>query len=166
MINQHQLRTLVVKPTLQLMDGNIPYSDHAVELLMMTQAHESLGGEFLKQIGGPALGIYQMEQNTEQDVWDNYLKYNPEVRAIIEDTLPLFGKDPSGMDLIRNLEYATAIARVQYFRDRAPIPDGDLSDDKTIWALAEYAKRVWNTQLGKATARDYYEKYMKYCLPR
>lgn len=164
MINQSQLRELVVRPTLRYLDPLVPYSETAVELLMMTQAHETNGGAFLKQVNGPALGIYQMEPATHDDIWDNFLKYNEKLTVRLWDTRGDTGMEETSY-LIHNVLYATAMARVHYYRDSEPLPGGDLSDESVIWQLAEYAKRVYNTEKGKATAQDYYDKYLKYCLP-
>ena len=163
MIHQEQLRELIVIPTLKALDEFIPYSDNAVELLMMTQAHESNGGYFLKQEGGPALGIYQMEPATHFDIWENYLNY-------MDNDLPDIVSHMAGCSFgerenhLFDLVYATAMARVHYYRDPEPLPDGDIFHGNTLWSLAKYAKRVWNTDAGKATVRDYHDKYLKYCV--
>lgn len=154
MINQKQLRELVIRPTLKYLDPDIPYSETAVELLMMTQAHESNGGYYLKQKEGPALGIYQMEPATLADIYDNFLEYNKHLQLKA-------AKYSGGISF--NLRRATSMARIHYYRDPEALPSGDLDDERTIWELAMYAKRVWNTEAGKATVQDYYDKYMKYC---
>ncbi|MEE9541175.1 MAG: hypothetical protein V3V85_06750, partial [Candidatus Thorarchaeota archaeon] len=48
----------------------------AVNLLLGTVYQESTinGITHLKQVGGPALGIYQIEPDTEHDTWENYLE--------------------------------------------------------------------------------------------
>ena len=53
------------------------YSDSAKVLLIGTCDIESNLGTYLYQINGPALGIYQMEPATHDDIILNYLKYNP-----------------------------------------------------------------------------------------
>lgn len=64
MINYNQFKEHVVVPVLKYLEPEIPYSESAVNLLLMTAAHESRGGTYLKQINGPALGVYQMDQLT------------------------------------------------------------------------------------------------------
>ena len=157
-MNAKQLRELVIRPTLQYLDPHIPYSETAVELLMMTAAHESNLGEYLAQVKGPALGIYQMEPDTEGDIVRNFLTY----RDNLLDSMEAFF---TGMEdeLVWNLKYATAMARVQYFRDPVALPEGPLSEESTIRDLAHYAKRVYNTEAGKAHADDYYNAYMRRC---
>src|SRR5260221_162978 len=46
-----------------------------VELLLGTALQES-GLTYRVQLGGgPARGLFQMEPNTHDDIWDNFLKY-------------------------------------------------------------------------------------------
>ena len=147
-IDSKQLRELVIIPTLKYLDPLIPFSNAAVKLLEMTAAHESHMGTYLAQIGGPALGIYQMEPETEVDIEVNYLQYREYLDEKVVQT---------GSDLSTDLAYATAMARVHYYRDKEALPD---SDD--LIGLANYCKRVWNTEEGKATARQYYAAFKKY----
>lgn len=82
-MDYNQFRELVVEPTLFYANEVIPYTEEAVDLLMMTAAHESNGCSYIKQINGPALGVYQMEPSTEADIWDNYLEFNTEIENFI-----------------------------------------------------------------------------------
>ena len=68
-INKDQFRDLIRRT---LKDITL-YSEDAVDLLMMTAAAESNLGEYLRQINGPALGAFQMEPGTHDDIWKNYL---------------------------------------------------------------------------------------------
>jgi len=149
MINVKQLEELVIVPALQYLEPEIPFSDAAVELLKMTAAHESHLGSYLAQVEGPALGIYQMEPATENDIHDNFIDYRGTLRYKI---------DSIDQELVSNLIYATAMARIHYYRDKYPLPDA-----MDIEGLAQYAKRVYNTVEGKAEWRDYYNDYMRYC---
>lgn len=161
MIDYTQFRELVVVPTLKYLDSVIPFSEEAVDLLMLTAAHESKGGTYLKQINGPALGIYQMEPETEADIWENYLDYR---RKIWEKLEKLTGTaillDRDGEDLIHNLAYATAMARVHYFRVPQPLPKKE--EENYLLKLAAYAKVHYNTHLGKATPESYYRDFLKW----
>lgn len=160
-MNAKQLRELVVRPTLEYLQGAVPYSKEAEDLLMMTAAHESHLGEYLKQINGPALGIYQMEPRTEEDIWRNYLYYREPLNEAIQVTM----KDPWTVDsplLVCDLVYATAMARVHYFRVPEALPQYD-GTEGYIDALARYAKKYYNTEKGKATVQDYKEAYLSRC---
>jgi hypothetical protein len=121
----------------------------------MIAAHESHLGYYLHQEKGPAVGIYQMEPATFHDCLVNYVKYN----SILESSLGRFYEFPVPAYMAFDLSYATAMARVQLYRapDRLP----HRSD---IRAMAEYAKKYWNTELGKATVEDYESAYRELVL--
>lgn len=162
-INTTQFRELVVRPTLQYLDTEIKYSEEAEDLLILTAAHESNMGEYLKQINGPALGVYQMEPATLIDIWDNYLDHRQELASTVEVLCEgLHYWEPEG--LITNLMYATAMARIHYYRVPEALPKKQEYDteDSYVWALAEYAKEHWNTHLGRATVTDYYRAYVRH----
>ncbi len=65
-----QLHDYIIKPTLEYMGGNYN-SDKARFLLLCTAAIESNCGYYIKQVDGPALGIWQMEPATHDDIWEN-----------------------------------------------------------------------------------------------
>ena len=67
----------VVIPTLKELDM---YSEEACLLIVGTAIQESRL-HYLKQIpSGIAKGICQMEEATHDDIWDNFLKYKPEIK--------------------------------------------------------------------------------------
>lgn len=163
----NQLRNEVIIPVLDYLQPQIPFSNEAVDLLLMTCAHESNMGHYIKQVEGPALGIYQMEPYTEKDIYGSYLAYNKALLHRVNRLVgSVIGVVPS---LVCNLMYSTAMARVHYYRDSAPLPqkvnyvypDG-FDRDAYLSALAKYAKRVYNTVEGKATVEDYKDAYVKY----
>jgi hypothetical protein len=141
MLNINQFRELIIKPTLQNL---MLYSESAEELLVFTCATESLGGTFLKQEKGPALGIYQMEPATYNDLWQNYIKSNPSIMTMLMHNFSCIFM-PDEHRLIYDLWYATAMCRLHYARVRAPLPAAD--DLESIWA---YYKTFYNTEDGKA----------------
>jgi hypothetical protein len=124
------------------------YSPEAEELLMATCAQESLLGKYREQVGGPALGIFQMEPATFQDICTNYLAYHP---ALDTKILALGG---SAQDMINNDELAIAMARVLYLRAPGALPAA--TDLAAIWA---YYKAHYNTPLGAAKQIDFYRHY-------
>ena len=148
-----QITALVIVPTLKYLSPEIPFSNSAVKLLQMTLAHESNCGQYIAQLGGPALGIYQMEPATQYDIDSNYLEYREELQFRVDQT----GHCVSKISPLLNPVYATAMARVHYYRDKEALPSAN-----DLIGLANYAKRVWNTEEGKATARDYYAAFEKY----
>ena len=163
-INAKQFRELIVRPTLKYLEPEIPYSTEAEDLLVMTAAHESHLGTYLKQVNGPALGVYQMEPATHADIWENFLEYRDKLAWAVDDLLTERLDEDYSDSLVFDLRYATAMARVNYYRDKEAIPkEKDYpTRSEYIDALGAYAKRVYNTELGKATANQYVKDYLKY----
>jgi len=131
------------------------YSPEAEELLMATAAQESHLGTYRQQIGGPALGIFQMEPATFNDIWANYLHYkhplSDNIRALATHGFVIAG------ELVNNDPFAIAMARAQYLRAPEALPPaGDLC---AIWTLY---KLRWNTPLGAATKDQFFANYRKY----
>lgn len=155
MIDNKQLRELIIKPALDCLQM---YSDSAEELLVFTCACESLGGTYLKQVKGPALGIYQMEPATYTDIWENYIKNQGHVLNLLSINFDVH-KLPLPERMIYDLKFATAMARLHYRRRKEPLPQA--TDIDGIW---EYYKKHYNTHLGKAekeTSIKHYQKFLK-----
>jgi hypothetical protein len=160
-MNFNQLKELVVEPTLHYLDPVIPYSEEAVDLLMMTACHESLCGEYIAQVNGPALGIYQMEPDTYKDIHLNFIGY----RAPLAGRISILSSwDIQGAaSLTVNLTYATAMARVLYYRVPRPLPVREGQSRRAyLEALALYCKEHYNTHLGKATPEEYLNDYLRF----
>lgn len=141
MFNVQQLRELIIKPALEDL---IMLSDDAVELLVFTCIIESGCGTFLKQKNGSALGIYQMEPATYYDIWENYIAYksNLLMRLVMNFQVQ---RTPDEYRLIYDLRFATAMARIHYFRVSEPLPS-----KVNLAALWHYYKTYYNTSLGKS----------------
>ena len=152
-IESSHLRLHIVRPVLQYLDSQIPYSMAAENLLLGTCATESHMGTYLVQLNGPAEGIFQMEPATEQDIRDNYLQYRPELRQLVESLM-----DNSVMgQLVANNNYATAMARIHYVR----VPDS-LPQENDIPAMANYWKAYYNTPLGSGTVGKFIQDYERF----
>lgn len=163
--NPIQFRELIIRPTLKYLEPEVPYSEEAEDLLFMTAAHESLLGTYLKQVKGPALGVYQMERETEKDICFNFLLYRNKLSKKITNLCFSEVEIPTGLnESIGNLFLATAMARVHYYRVPEALPKKSEFNTNVSYlkALSEYAKKYYNTELGKATADDYYKAFMKY----
>ena len=131
------------------------YTPEAANLILGTMAHESLGFKHRKQIGGPALGIPQMEPFTHEDCWDNFLRYKPELGKKILAVSGLKMR-PMADELMKNDVYAICMCRVRYLRAKGAIP-------KTLEGQAAYWKQHYNTPLGKGTVEKYISDYKLYC---
>lgn len=128
--------------------------DAAEELLLGTAIQESNLTHRTQLGGGPGLGLYQMEPATHDDIWNNYLKYRPELAANVSALL-------TSQDKLHNLQhndaYATAMSRVHYSRISSPLPAaGDFSGQASYW------KAHYNTPLGKGTTSQYMSNWKLY----
>ncbi len=159
-IKPDHLRTLI-RETLRYLEPEIPYSETAVELLMMTAAQETQLGKYLVQIRGPARGIYQVEPASEQHVLGVLKIKNMDLyKKLMAINSPADGQgSETDRDIIFNLAYATGLARCFYWLKPAPLPE------RRSGALAAYDKRYWNTHLGKATEAEAIAAYSSLCLP-
>lgn len=152
------------------------YADAVARLLFMTAAHESGGFRYRRQIGFArdsvtgAFGLWQCEWPSIADsiryirnpqraelygrcvTWlDGYDKHFPElalhdvaqrgILATIQD--------------VRGDPLSCLLARLHYLRVPEAVP-------ATVQEMAAYAKKHYNTRLGKATAADYLSAYERY----
>lgn len=132
------------------------------ELLMGTCAQESDLGTYLKQLGGgPALGIFQMEPPTYNDIMQIVMPVLPlKVRQQLRNH---YGIDtfrtPPPERMVYDLGFAAIMAALQYWRYRniRKIPD---SHD--IVGQAHYWKDYYNTSRGRGTVQEYIKNYYKY----
>jgi hypothetical protein len=130
------------------------YSDDVAELLLFTCANESDFGVYRVQGGGgPALGVFQMEPATFNDIFNNYLAYHLNLKVAVQQ----LGTVPS--DMINNDNFAIVMARLQYLRASGAIPSKN--DIDGIW---DYYKLHYNTPLGAATKDRAMAAYNKYVL--
>lgn len=149
-INKDHLRT-VIEISLRELGENYA-AENAVELLMMTAAHETLLGYYLYQDDGDreieyhlALGIYGMEKRTHDDVQRVVIANNSKF-----DFMPF----DNARRLIFDLKYAAQMCRIHFTRYTDPIPNKD-----DVLGLASYYKEFWNTKAGKAKISDVVHNY-------
>jgi hypothetical protein len=137
-----QLKYAVVEPAL-LAIGLAGTA--ALNLVTGTALVES-GAQYVQQINGPALGLWQMEPATEQDCWTNFLGYNTALAAQVKALLaPYNSVDQRTQQLVSNMLYAAAMCRIKYRRAAPPLP---AYNDAA--GMADYHKSVYNTALGAA----------------
>lgn len=129
------------------------YSDTALNLVTGTGLVESGYRVTIQSGGGPALGWFQMEPATHDDIWRNYLVYR---KALSQKILSLLPEDFSlhqltphpSSSLLTYPPYAVAMCRVKYLRSSLPLPENNAV------ALCKYWKQVYNTPLGKGKVDD------------
>lgn len=120
------------------------YSESAVKLLLGTMAVESDFGKFTRQIGGPALGIFQMEKPTFEWLKE---KYSDE-----------YGLSRYSFEMLEtNNKLAVLFARLRYL-----VAPDDLPKESDIKGLAEYWKKHYNTPKGKGKTTDFISKFKTY----
>ena len=142
----HTIKWGLIAPTLEKIGL---YSDTALNLVTGTGLVESGYRVTTQSGGGPALGWFQMEPATHDDIWRNYLVYRPELGKRLHSILGVSqntGIFPSAHLLQTNPAYATAMCRVKYLRVPAPLPPNNAQ------YLSLYHKRYYNTMQGKADA--------------
>lgn len=153
-INVTDLKTYVIEPTLEYMAPEVLVTKQALQLILGTAAKESDLGFWLDQTtpgAGPAFGIYQMEQITYYDNLNWMLLHH---KGLFEKAMSLGGSS-LGRGAARmhgNLEFATFMARVHYFRRPAAL-------SLTLAGQAAYWKKYYNTTLGAGTTAQYISAY-------
>lgn len=127
----------VVRPALQM--AGI-WSEAREQIVLGTGCVES-AYKYVAQIGGgPALGWFQCERATHDDMWQHYIGY----RADLKHKLRLLceGLERPGA-LVAFPQYAAAICGTHYLRDRRALPAaGDAQ------GMAQLHKQAYNTAAG------------------
>lgn len=157
MIDPRQLLHEVIRPVLLSLDL---YSDKAERLVLGTACQESECGLWIKQLGGgPGIGIYQMEPDTFNDIWNNYLDFKPTLREkVLKWVFDIGLNGDSAREMVGNLYYATAMCRVHYYRVPEPIPD-------YLAGQAAYWKKYYNTEDGRGTGFQYINAWNRFVIP-
>lgn len=139
-------------------------TEAAWQLVIGTAAQES-NLCYLKQLGGgPALGLWQMEPRTHDDIWKNWLEHRKDLGFIVSSfSCVSTAPEPFGTarEMTGNLYYAMTMARVHYMRVPEPLP---AEDDLPL--QASYWKKHYNTYNGAGTVGEYIANYKKYVDPR
>ena len=151
MIEVWEFRLHIIRPVIQQLGM---WSKAAENLLLGTAIQES-GLRHLRQLSdGPARGFFQIEPATHDDVHD-WLRHHEELLSKVTGYI---APKPSLIDqLVTNLAYATAIARLIYWRHLEPLPDAN-----DIEGLAQYWKKYWNTSAGAGTTAQFVLNYKEY----
>lgn len=121
----------------------------AIRLVIGTGLIES-NYEYLAQQGGPALGLWQMESFTANDIWNSFLPFHPEIRTNTLSLMALYGDKVE--QLTWNLQYAAAMCRIKYLRSPLPLPAWD-----DLEGLSQAWKQTYNTSLGAGDPEKFIE---------
>ncbi len=142
--DKNQFRSLIVK-VLTSVDSAL-CSDAAINLLMGTVAQESKFGEYIRQIRGPALGVFQMEPDTFDWLRD---KYSIKYPAVLQGRMV--------EELEWDLFLSILTARLRY----RVVPEA-LPSSSNVLALALYWKQHYNTPIGAGTVEQFEKNYARY----
>jgi len=146
------LATTTIGPVLQQLGLDQYRMQAATELLLGTALQES-GLIYRRQIGGgPALGLFQMEPATHDDIWANFLHYRPNLAHTLE---ALAGAAPLAALLETNDKYAAGMCRVEYLRAGQIVGQTPLPEAGDIAAMGAYWKRFYNTARGAGEAAEF-----------
>lgn len=113
------------------------------QLMLVTAQVESRCGANFEQINGPAKSPWQLEPDTVQDLYENFLDYRPRLANMLDQFKHPFD---SGHTLVTNPLYACALARLVYYRYPEPMPE--LNDCDGMW---EFYKKRYNSSEGATT---------------
>lgn len=131
------------------------YSLAASNLVMGTAAQES-HLEYVKQLGdGPALGLFQMEPATHDDIWRNFLDFRQDLSESICNSIDCPFKPPAER-MVWDMRYAAIMCRVHYVRVPEVLPDALNVND-----MARYWKKYYNTEAGAGTEAEFVENYKR-----
>ena len=141
-----EIRESIIVPVVEELGGG----EAAVNLIYRTGLAES-GYRVVEQAGGgPALGYWQCEPDTHQDIWNNFLSFRKTLRDEVRSFLP--DRIATDACLRECHQYAAAICRVHYMRSPVPLPDAD-----DIQGQAAYWKKWYNTPDGKGSVAHFIE---------
>ena len=154
MFSCHQLRELIVKPCLE---GLHCWSQPFEDLIIGTFAHESRFGDYIEQIKGPALGFWEMEPATYNDL-QNYLVKLPETMCRIVNVCQI--TIPHKELMVYNIRFACCMSIVKYME--AGIFTRKYNMD-SLNNLAIIYKTLYNSSLGKGTEQEFIDNYKTFC---
>lgn len=158
-MNPQVLHDYIIFPTLKAM-GSALNTPAARQLLLSTAGQESHCGEYFTQIKGPALGIFQMEPPTVNDLYQSYLIPTGRVDMVRQFSSIAAWEDPMLISLVGELFYATALARMNYYRRAEAHPA--FNDFGGMW---RYYKKYWNSELGAATEAEFKANWKRFVKP-
>jgi len=139
-----------IKKIIKYVLGKINMDSEEARAMIFATGKAESGFRALEQMGGPAVGFFQVEPATIQDVWDNYVFYRPEIKT----DLYALGFDDGDMkhSVMSSVALQVAFARLQYRRFKDPLPSA-----QDMQSQAKYWKKFYNTELGRGTIEHFLE---------
>lgn len=146
----------VIRPALTAIGLDSPAAE---QLLLATALQESDLRTTVQMGGGPALGYFQMEPATHDDIWANFLRYRDPLAGRLRALAGSAAGTPPAALLATRHRYAAGMTRVHYLRVSAPMPPaGDAA------AMAAYWKDHYNTAGGAGSTAQFMRKWASYQL--
>lgn len=155
MFNITQFRENIVNPVLHDLQM---YTKEMAELIVFTCAVESNGGTYVKQIKGPALGIYQVEPSTFTDIWVNFIIRNPYIVNLLTLNFAVH-RMPAPIEVVTDLRLATAFCALHYKRYKV---QPESIEPNVLW---EPYKQYYNTIKGKSEKTKSIKAYQAFIKP-
>ena len=150
MLNESQVKDLIER----ILKSVDLYSQEALDLVYKTGKVES-GYKYLRQIKGPARGLFQCEPWVSVDICKNYLEYRKDLMRKVADATMVklsYFVDPKEEDwdflLETNVAVQIAMCRLHYRRIPKPLPS-------SAEGQAEYWKKYYNSMAGRGTVEDF-----------
>jgi len=120
-------------------------SPAAVNLLLGTAAQESFFGKYIRQIRGPALGVFQIEPETFKWLKQKYKGEYPILRSY------------TAKQLEWDLRAGIIFARLRYWVVPDPLPEPD-----DVEGLGEYWNDFYNANPHKGTVEEFKKRYEQF----
>ena len=152
----------VIDPALAAIALDDPAARASVRQLLLGTALQESGLKHLRQLAnkdgtrGPALGYFQMEPATHDDIWMNFLNFRPALAARARAAAGQAVGRPKAERMVESHLYAAVMARLRY--RRAP---GKLPAAGDVKGMGAYWKAHYNTVLGKGRAAEFEAKLAK-----
>lgn len=124
MLDVQQFKTEIIVPTLEAFEEFGLYSEAAINLMLGTALTESKLSALLQYGGGPALGLFQIEPPTLEDIYKRYLQRENKKELLKKVHLFMTARDIHEQ-VISNMSFAVIMARVLYLMVRSPLPAYD-----------------------------------------
>ncbi|MBB2155185.1 hypothetical protein HLH33_02485 [Gluconacetobacter diazotrophicus] len=127
-----------------VLDLDIPGDEFARVQLMTGIGNAETGYRTRRQVDGPALGYWQVEPRTHDDLWRNWLCARPALAEVARSYLPSQFEDrPDAQALVLSDRYAACIATLVFYRSPVALPPrGNARAQCAAW------KAGYNTSLG------------------
>ena len=150
LLNEPQVKDLIKR----VLEGMELYSPEALDLVYKTGKVES-GYQYIRQIKGPARGLFQCESWVAVDICKNYLAYRKKLMQKVAKATKVKSSyfiDPKEEDwdfiLETNIAAQIAMCRLHYRRIPKPLPSSPEGQ-------ANYWKKYYNSMAGRGTVEDF-----------